>query len=252
MKAQYQNFINLNKNQISGREEVLRNILSLNGLTDRRDVESLQAYVAKFCSETVSSGLGRKALDLNAGHGAAALALAEEGFDVAALNTYETSFLILAELSACNDFNIFFGEGHIAQMEQVQQKFDLVYDCKTLTSLWSRNDRANFLQSVRNTLEEGGRFVLKTNILSSSFDPQDSFESILLDADYVMWRQTPASDAPGVVEINGKHWTAQKRLAPVEILRQEFRAAGFAILSEEVEVSHENGPETLRVVLARQ
>ncbi len=245
MKTQYQSYIDAKENNSITTERTLHNMLALKGLAQRDDVQFLQAMVKEFYPQT----MGLKALDLGSGRGVTAMALACWGFHVAAFDMLRSSISIVQKLALHQELNISFGMGGILQMEQLTEKFDLIHDCDNLTNTPTSLERARFLTGVKNALAVNGTFVLKTSVICDSFDPEDSFESVCLDADYVLWRQTPASDAPGVVEMNGKHWTAQKRIAPAEFIRQEVIAAGFRILVDETENAVGNNPATLRLVL---
>ncbi|MNL89783.1 hypothetical protein D3C87_2203280 [compost metagenome] len=50
--------------------------------------------------------------------------------------------------------------------------------------------------------------------------------------------------------MNGRSWTAHKRIPPAETLRQELMAAGFEIIEEELEILPGNNPALLKLVLA--
>lgn len=245
MKAQYQNFAAVNEKSPNTGKKTLNNMLALQGLVQRDDVQFLQSMVPEFYPQT----MGLKALDLGAGRGVAAMTLAEMGFQVAAFDMHRKSISIVQKLAIQQELNISFGMGGILQLEKSQEKFDLIHDCECLTNTPLAVDRTHFLAGIKNALAEDGTFILKTSILNDGFDPEDSFESIRLDADYIVWRQTPACDIAGVMEMNGKHWTAQKRVAPAEVIRQEVIAAGFRILVDEMENSTGNSPANLRLVL---
>ncbi|MFV8249541.1 class I SAM-dependent methyltransferase [Bdellovibrio bacteriovorus] len=242
MKAQYQQFIRTHNHKTAINGETL---VALNGLTERNHVE----YLQDVCADLFPNPQGLKALDMGAAHGVCAMALAELGMQVAAYDMYRSSVAIVHKMAMEQHLNISFRVGGSLQIEQLQEKFDLIHDRDCLTNIPLPLDRARFLQSLRKMLAEDGKLVIRTSILSPQFDPDDSFESICLDADYVLWRQTPESNAPGVVAMNGRHWTAQKRLPPAEVIRQELCRAGFMILDEEIELVPGNNPSILRLVV---
>lgn len=242
MRAYYQGYVGHNQNTV---KETLKNILPLGGLMERDCIDYLPAVVHGYFPHP----MGLKALDLGSGHGVAAMALAELGFQVAAFDMHRSSISIVQKFALKQELNISFGTGGILQVEQLHQKFDLIHDYDCLTQMTCSAKRAHFLNAVRNSLAEGGKFVLKTVALSPGFSPEDSFESIFLDENYTLWRQTPECDVDGVVEKAGKYWTAQKRIAPVEKIRQELKEAGLEIVMEEMETPRGNHPATLRLVL---
>ncbi|WP_374078013.1 class I SAM-dependent methyltransferase [Bdellovibrio bacteriovorus] len=242
MKAQYQEYLNGPHHAV---KETLNHILPLGGLKERDCVDYLPAVVKGFFPHPV----GLRALDLGSGHGVAAMALAEIGFQVAAYDMYRSSISIVQKFALKQELNISFAMGGILQVEQLNQKFDLIHDYDCLTQITCSAKRAHFLNAVRNSLAEGGKFVLKTAVLSPGLSPDESFESIFLDENYTLWRQTPECDVDGVVEMSGKYWTAQKRIAPVNVIRQELQNAGLEIVMEEMETPRGNHPATLRLVL---
>jgi cyclopropane fatty-acyl-phospholipid synthase-like methyltransferase len=248
MKAQYQTYpttLKSNSTETSASKvEVLNNLVLLNGLTERKDVQHLQTVV----KEHFVSISGLNALDLGARRGGAAMVLATAGFDVLALDMYRSSIPTLQKIAMQQELNISFGMGAITDIEKLNKQFDLIHDVEFLSDTPCAADRASFLASVKNSLAPEGRVVLTVKVLTADYVAEESFESVYYNQ-HILWRQTPASDAPGVFEMNGKHWTAQKRLAPVDLVCQELMEAGFKILDQEIEIAA-GGPSTLRLVLA--
>jgi 2-polyprenyl-6-hydroxyphenyl methylase/3-demethylubiquinone-9 3-methyltransferase len=242
MKAQYQSFIVNPEQQLN----TFGNIIALQGLCERETVRHLQAVVHDYFPQVVH----RSALDLSAGRGVTAMALAELGFSVAAFDMHRNSVSILQRIALQQDLNISFEMGGILQVEKLQMKFDLIHEADCLTNMPMDQDRQAFLAAVRNSLILGGKLVISTSVLTDNYDASESFESVRLDNNHILWRQTPESDAAGVVAMDGKYWTAHKRLATAQEIRNEVMAAGFEILEEELTVHPGNNPGTLRMVLA--
>ena len=213
MKAQYQNFVGLN---------LKFKIPTLVDLKERAHAQFLRDVVNEFYPQKFDL----KVLDMTVGSDVAGDTLRDMGFDV--------SIAISG----------------IMNLKQMNQKFDLVHDGDCLTNLPLSQDRARFLVKVQNSLAVDGKFVLKTEVMFGDYNPTESFESVLLTEDFILWRQTPACDLPEVVEMNGLHWTAQKRIVPPATLRTELVAAGFEILSETLEVPGGNAPAIMKLVLA--
>ncbi|MBO9667383.1 MAG: class I SAM-dependent methyltransferase [Bdellovibrio sp.] len=241
MKAQYHTFIN--NNEVTG-HQTFNNILALNGLCERDSVRHLQVVVKEMFPQT----LGMKALDLGAGRGVNAMTLAELGFNVVAYDMHRNSISVLQKIAMRQELNISFGMGGILQIESLNEQFDLIHDSECLTKIVAGNERARFLESVKHTLSPEGKFVMTAAVQSTQYDPAESFESVRLDENNILWRETPCCDIPGVVEHDGKFWTAQKRVMPAEVLRQELKNAGFTILAEELEIIPDS-PAQLRLVL---
>ncbi|WII72362.1 class I SAM-dependent methyltransferase [Bdellovibrio sp. 22V] len=244
MKAQYQTFINNHEVTIAG-NETFNNVLALNGLCERDAVRYLQMVVHDFYPQTFRM----TALDLGAGRGVTAMTLAELGFNVVAYDMYRNSIAILQRIALQQDLNISFGMGGILHLESLNKKFDLINDCEGLTNLVKPEDRARYLEGVKNSLAEHGKFVMTVQVQSTQYTPEEGFESVRLDENHVLWRETPECDVPGVVEMNGKYWTAQKRICPADEIRREVMAAGYTILSDDLEILPGNNPAILRLVL---
>lgn len=178
------------------------------------------------------------------------MTLAELGFSVAAFDMNRNSVSILQRIALQQDLNIAFDMGGILQVEKLQMKFDLIHEADCLTNIPFAQDRQAFLAAVKNSLVVGGKLVISTSVLTENYDASESFESVRLDENHILWRQTPEADIPGVVAMDGKHWTAQKRVATAQEIRHEMMAAGFEILEEELTIHPGNNPGTLRMVLA--
>ncbi len=239
MRTQYQTYIHT-------AEEIFSNVMALNGLCERHTVMHLQSVVADFFPQT----FGLAALDLNAGRGVGAMALAELGFNVAAYDMYTNSISILQRIALQQDLNISFGMGGILQLEALNKKFDLIHDTECLNTMLTVEQQAQYLNSVKNVLTEDGKFVVTVQVRSENYDPTDSFESIRLDMNHLLWRETPACELPGIVEHNGRHWTVQKRIPTAELVMLELKNAGFNVLSDELEVIPGNNPALVKLVLS--
>lgn len=245
MKTQYQNTIGLIPATPIGINN-LQNMVALQGLNLRDHARFLQNVVTEFFPHTY----GLKALDLAGGSGVSAVTLAEMGFEVAAYDLYRNSISVVQKIALEQKMNISFAMGGILRLEQVAQQFDLIHDCECLTNTPMPEDRMRLLQAMHDSLAVNGRIILKTTVLTETYDPEDSFESVHLDPNFILWRQTPHCDVAGVVDKNGKSWTAQKRIAPAQMIRQELIAAGFVILHEEIDCPANNAPASMKVVLA--
>lgn len=241
MKAQYQTFINNNETQTL---QTFNNIVALNGLCERDSVRHLQVLVQEMFPQT----MGLVALDLGSGRGVNAMALAEMGFNVVAYDLHRSSVAVLQRIAFKQDLNICFEMGGILQLEKMNQKFDMIHDSECLTNTITAEERALFLEGVKKSLSKNGKFVVTVAVQSKQYIPEESFESLRLDEEHILWRETPACDIPGVVEHDNKFWVAQKRVMPAHVVRQELQNAGFQIITEEMEV-RADAPALLRLVL---
>ncbi|UXR63944.1 methyltransferase domain-containing protein [Bdellovibrio bacteriovorus] len=241
MKAQYQTFVNK-------AEETFSNILALNGLCDRDTALHLQAVVQEFYPQT----FGLSALDLHSGRGVGAMALAEMGFNVAAYDMYRNSISILQRIALQQDLNISFGMGGAFQAEALDQKFDLIHDGDCLNTMINEMDQMQYLISLRNILNMAGKLVITVKVQSKTYVPEEGFESVRMDENHILWRQTPECDIPGVNEHESKFWTAHKWVPPVDVVLKKVQALGFQILSEDLEMVPGNNPAVLRLTLTPQ
>lgn len=223
----------------------MSHILALGALDERNTVAHIQNVVAKLYPQTFAL----KALDLNSGRGIAAMTLAELGFKVAAFDVNRSSISVIQKLAMKEELNISFRVGGLEGLEHIDEKFDVIHDRDVLTHIPLEEDRIQALRAIKNSLALGGKLILTTEVLVGPFDADDSFESIMMDQDGVVWRQTPESDVPGVKAMDGKFWTALKRMPSAEMLRAELVDAGFKIILQEQERGANNGVGELKLVL---
>lgn len=87
---------------------------------------------------------------------------------------------------------------------------------------------------------------------SKNYVPEEGFESVRIDENHILWRQTPECDIPGVTEEDGRFWTAHKWIPTVETVLKKVQTLGFQILSEDLEVIPDNNPAVLRLTLTPQ
>lgn len=244
MRTPYQTHI-VSKEIATQSSSTFNNLLALNGLCERDCVRYLQMTVADMYVQT----WGLTALALSSGRGVSAMVLAEMGFQVAAYDMYRQSISVLQKIALQQELNISFGMGGILQLEKLKKKFELIYDADCLTNIPDRAQRAVFLAGIKKSLAFDGKVVIACNVQSTSYDPAASFESLRMDENHVVWRQTPEAEISGVIKWEGRCWTASKYIPPQNILCQELLHAGFVILREDLEVIPGNNPALLRLVL---
>jgi hypothetical protein len=150
------------------------------------------------------------------------------------------------------DFDIALNMQTVSELEKMKSKFDFIYDHDLLTRTPFELDRRRLLNAIHGALQDHGIFALKTAVLTKNYDVNESFESVELDENQILWGQTPATDeVPGVVARNGRYYVARKKIATVEAIRAELQKAGFRIIQEEIEVPVCGGPDVLKMILVR-
>ena len=82
----------------------------------------------------------------------------------------------------------------------------------------------------------------------SKFDPTGGVESLRFDQDFILWHKTKPTTDRGVVEVDGQHWCAQRRIYPAETIMSEVARAGFTVLEKQID-EQKDEPSMLRVVL---
>ncbi|KYG65739.1 hypothetical protein AZI86_01295 [Bdellovibrio bacteriovorus] len=253
MKTQYRHYTHSPARKIQRPPVIntMSHILSLGALDERGCVDHLQKVIGRFYEESHDQTPPYRALDLNSGRGVAAMALAEMGFRVAALDVFRSSISVVRKLAQKEDLNISLRVGDPLHIHELHEQFELIHDRECFTQMTNTEERKQFLKSVKESLAQNGKFVLVTNVLTAEFNPQETFESVTLDQDYILWRQTPESDVEGVVQMEGKSWTASQKLAPAERIRRELLDAGFEILSDELEIVPGQCRGVIKLVLTK-
>ena len=79
-------------------------------------------------------------------------------------------------------------------------------------------------------------------------DPARMFDTLRFDDDFILWHKVKPSNDRGILEIEGQHWCAQRRIYPADKVVSEVTGAGFEILEQQVD-DQENSPSMLRMVL---
>ena len=153
------------------------------------------------------------------------------------------------DLALQQNLKINFIVGDILQLEKLNTNFDLIYDSHCLHCIVFDEDRKKVLTGAKKLLSDSGIFILDTMIVPErKMDLVKLFEPLRFDSDNILWHKTNPSEDRGVVEIDGQHWCAQRRIYPIQKVLEEVAQSGFSILSQQVD-DQENEPSMLRLVL---
>lgn len=192
---------------------------------------------------------GKKALDLGCGTGTTAFTLAELGLKVTGIDISETAIEMGRDLAQQQGLEIKFEVGDVLQLESHNKEFDIIYDSHCLHCIVFEEDRRNVLSGVKESLSDDGIFILDTMVMPlEKYDPAKDFDTLRFSEDYILWHKTKPSAARGIIEIDGQHWCAQRRIFPPEKVMAEIAAAGFKVVSERLD-PQEGEPSMLRLVL---
>ncbi|WP_168196441.1 class I SAM-dependent methyltransferase [Bdellovibrio sp. NC01] len=211
-------------------------------LTKRYVTETVQKHFANPSAHT--------ALDLGCGTGTTAFILAKLGFQVLGVDVSETAIEMAKELTAQQGLQISYAVTDILDLSKLQKKFDLIYDSHCLHCIVFEEDRKAVFNGIQNILRPGGIFILDTMAHSPDMNITGTFDTLRFDENYILWHKTSMLDRRGLVEIDGQHWCAQRRVYPKEILLKEVADAGFKVVSEFLEEQSDKHPSMLRLVLS--
>jgi len=218
---------------------------SLEEIQDPRTIQFLKSTLSRFFPNPSS----KKALDLGCGTGTTAFALAQWGFDVTGLDVSATAIEIAKDLGQQQELEITFLQGDVLQLENLNEKYDFIYDSHCLHCIVLEEDRRRVFEGVRNSLAKDGLFLLDTSVFQNGWDPTAPYKTLRFDENYILWHKTAPSTARGVVELEGQHWCAQRRFYPAERILTEIQEAGFKILTHEVDPQKPGESGMLRAVL---
>jgi 2-polyprenyl-3-methyl-5-hydroxy-6-metoxy-1,4-benzoquinol methylase len=221
------------------------NAKTLEELGDPKTQDYLKSSIAKWLGHP----MGKKALDLGCGTGSSAFMIARHGLLVTGIDISETAISMANELGLKQNLQINFLVGDVLSLDQLDEKFDLIYDSHCFHCIVFDEDRRKVLMAVKNSLNKEGIFILDTMAMSESYDPIDSMETLRFDNEYILWHKISHSNYRGIVEVNGQKWCAQRRVYPSHKIIDEVNQAGFKILSKSIEPQGDGWPLMLRLIL---
>lgn len=221
------------------------NAKNLAELGDAKTNEYLKQKIEKYFFHAKE----KSALDLGCGTGTTAFTLARHGFQTTGIDISETALEIGRDLARQQNLEIRFVAGDVLDLKSIGQKFDLIYDSHFLHCIVLEEDRRKVFKEIRSILSSGGIFILDTMVMPSiQIDPAKMFDTLRFDEDFILWHKTKPSNDRGIIEIDGQHWCAQRRIYPTDKVVDEVNDAGFEILEQHVD-DQENNPSMLRMVL---
>ena len=221
------------------------NVKTLAELGDSVTRAFLQASVEKWIGTTTD----KKALDMGCGTGTTAFILSQMGFDVTGIDVSETAIELASDLAQKQNLKAQFKKWDVLKLEQLNEKFDLIYDSHCMHCIVFDEDRRRVLEGVKNSLSKDGIFILDTAIFSKDSDPTSGLDTLRFDENFILWHKTKTADVRGVVQIDGQNWCAQRRFYPESKVRQEVIEAGFKIASESTHASNGEAHGMLRLIL---
>lgn len=225
------------------------------GWGNKKDLKELEdpdikTFLDHTIQEFFTTPKGRSALDLGCGTGTSAFMLAKLGFAVTGFDISQTAIDMAAELSEQQNLNIKFKVHDILDLPSYGQKFDLIYDSHCLHCIVFEEDRARVFAGVKTSLKPEGFFVLDTMIHTDDVDITKPYDTLRFDENYILWHKTKPRTDRGVVELNGQHWCARRRVYPKETVIREILQAGLKVVSQKVGRSSDDVPYTLKVVVS--
>lgn len=221
------------------------NAKNLSELGDENTLRFLTQKISQYFPEAK----GKKALDVGCGTGTTAFTLAQSGFEVTGIDVSETAIEMGRELAKQQGFEITFFKDDILDLKHNFKKFDLIYDSHFFHCIVFEKDRSLVLKNLKALLANSGILILDTMVMpQEELNPAGEFETLKFDENFILWHKTKPSTDYGVVEVNGQHWCAQRRIYPPEKVLEEVSEAGLTIISEQLD-AQPGEPSMLRLVL---
>ena len=221
------------------------NAKSLAELGDVKTNEYLKQKIEKYFSEVK----GKSALDLGCGTGTTAFTLAKHGLATTGIDISETALEMGRDLARQQDLEIQFVAGDVLNLKALEREFDFIYDSHFLHCIVLEEDRKKVFDEIKSILKADGIFILDTMVMPNmEVEPAITSDTLRFDQDFILWHKTKPSTDRGIVEVEGQHWCAQRRIYPAEKVINEIKKAGFKILEQQID-EQENEVSMLRMVL---
>lgn len=224
------------------------NAKSLAELGDVKTNEYLKQKLEKYFFEVT----GKSALDLGCGTGTTAFTLAKHGLDTTGIDISETAIEMGRDLARQQNLEIQFVAGDVLNLKSLERKFDFIYDSHFLHCIVFEEDRKKVFNEIKSVLKDDGIFILDTMVMpNTEIDPATMFDTLRFDQDFILWHKAKPSTDPGIVEVEGQYWCAQRRIYPAEKVTNEIQNAGFEMLESQID-EQDNQPSMLRMVLRKE
>lgn len=211
-----------------------------------RDSET-DKLINNYVRSHFSSSIGLTALDLGTGTGSTAHTLYDLGFKVTGIDVCPSAIESAKEIAIKENKEIRF---EVADVLELNSKFDLIYDSHCAHCVVLLDDRATFFNSIYTSLKNNGIFILDSMTLGEkkSWDPNDGLR---FDENFILWHKTNGETHSGVVKIDDNFWCPQRRIYPAKKLLSELCQHGFKIISYSLDEQEKCEPGMLRVLCTK-
>ncbi len=172
-----------------------------------------------------------KVLELGCGSGPLSCALAERGFQVEGIDISATAIEMGQEQAQRRGLSIHFRVADLCRDFLKREGYDLIIDAHCLHCIALEEERSLALANIHQALKPRGYFASKMML---GHTPEAYSGLDRLDEQGRCWR---ASDLPGNPRewVDGRWWILQRLIRKrSEEYLQEFEAAGFSIIWQEV------------------
>lgn len=213
-----------------------------------RDPET-DKLIHHYVSQHFKSTTGLMALDLGTGSGPTAHAMFDLGFKVTGIDVCPSAIELAREIALKENKDIRF---EVADVLSLNQKFDLIYDSHCAHCVVLEDDRQKFFSSIHNALNSQGIFILDSMAHNDSDVSWKKIDTLRLDENYILWHKTKGETHTGVEKIDDIYWCPQRRIYPVEKLKEELLHHGFKILAFDVAVQNIDEPYMLRAMCSKK
>lgn len=203
----------------------------------------IQNYVAQHFKTTT----GLNALDLGTGSGPTAHTLFDLGFKVTGIDVCPSAIELAREIASKENKAIDF---EVSDVLSLNQNFDLIYDSHCAHCVVLEDDRQKFFSSILNALNPQGIFILDSMANKDSDVSWRKMDTLRLDENFILWHKTKGETHTGVVKLGETYWCPQRRIYPVEKLKEELLHHGFKILSFDIE-ENDDGPYMVRAMCSK-
>lgn len=212
---------------------------------DQETNKIIQDYVSQYFKSTA----GLKALDLGTGSGPTAHTMFDLGFKVTGIDVCPSAIELAREIALKENKDIKF---EVADVLSLNDSFDLIYDSHCAHCVVLEEDRQKFFSSIYNALNPDGFFILDSMANKDSDVSWRKIDTLRLDENFILWHKTKGETHTGVEKIGDAYWCPQRRIYPVEKLREELLQHGFNILAFDVEENEVDGPYMVRAMCSKK
>ncbi len=173
-----------------------------------------------------------KALDLGCGTGALAVYLAQQGFDVDAVDIAPSAIEEAKKQAALRDAKATFRVGDVCEMDFPEKHYDLITDNHFLHCIVFEQERQLTLSRIRSLLKKGGHYWIETMVGHPDMKPRPEWN---LDEQGIAWAVMKEGVPPeGSLNKSGAIWVPVRRIRPSsQAMAEELHRAGFEILQQE-------------------